>query len=42
MERDGPPHIPGNFANLRNVKTSMTSVRKTTDYPVLNQRFDKA
>ena len=42
MERDGPPKIPSNFANLKNVKTSMTSVRKTTDYPVLNQRFNKS
>ena len=35
LERNGPPHIPENFSILQNVKTSKTSVRKPTDYPVL-------
>ena len=39
MERNGPPHIPENFSILQNIKTSKTSVRKPTDYPVLGERF---
>lgn len=39
IERNGPPHIPENFSILQNVKTSKTSVRKPTDYPVLGERF---
>lgn len=39
MEREGPLKIPKNFADLRNINVSKTSVRKTSDYPVLNKRF---
>ena len=35
LERNGPPVIPSNFANLNQVQTSKTSVRRTRDYPVL-------
>lgn len=39
LERNGPPVIPENFSILQNVKTSKTSIRKPTDYPVLAERF---
>ena len=41
MERDGPPKIPSNFTDLKNVKTSKTSIRKPRDYPVLGERFQQ-
>ena len=41
MERDGPPTIPPNFAPLKNVETSKTSVRRPSDYPILGGRFNK-
>lgn len=39
MERDGPPSIPPNFAPLKDVETTKTSVRKPKDYPILADRF---
>jgi len=41
MERDGPPTIPPNFAPLKDVETSKTSVRRPSDYPILGGRFNK-
>lgn len=41
MERDGPPKIPKNFSALNGIQTVKTSVRKTRDYPVLQERFNK-
>jgi putative ABC transport system ATP-binding protein len=39
IERDGPPFIPDNFSILKGIRTTKTSVRKPSDYPVLNARF---
>ena len=39
IERNGPPHIPENFSILQGVRTTKTSVRKPSDYPVLHERF---
>jgi len=41
MERDGPPTIPPNFAPLKDVATTKTSVRRPSDYPILGGRFNK-
>jgi ABC-type methionine transport system ATPase subunit len=38
-QRDGPPTIPKNFADLKNIYTTKTSVRKPSDYPILAERF---
>ena len=39
IERNGPPRIPPNYNILQGVETTMTSVRKPSDYPVLGDRF---
>ena len=39
MERNGPLKIPENFADLKGVNTVKTSLRKPSDYPVLQERF---
>ena len=39
IERQGALRIPENFADLKGVTTSKTSLRKPSDYPVLQERF---
>jgi len=39
LERDGPPVIPKNFDDLKNIETKKTSIRRPRDYPVLHQGF---
>jgi hypothetical protein len=41
MEGSKSVKIPSNFADLKNITTSKTSVRKPSDYPVLRERFKK-
>ena len=39
--REGPPVIPKNFTDLKNIYTTKTSIRRPSDYPILAERFGK-